>query len=478
MNLVKKFFLIALCLLALPLSAEAADERVRIGVARFGSKADGITDHQAAIITDLFTFELTQSKNISVIERESIDKIGAELKFDMSGLVDPMTAAEIGKVAGLQYMLLGSVTQVDQKASGGGFAVFAQASHEMRATVDMRVVDVATAEIKFALRAEGTAKNESAAFSYGGFTTMETEFGGIQARAIADAVNRLSADVRGTIGGEYPRVVSVTSDGFAIDVAAPKVGTLYLVYTDGKTIFGLDGEAIGRDKLPIAVIKVTDVNIGYSIAKVVPQGGNAKNVQRGDKIEAITQAKAKELSAKFPKERPRTSGSTAELLLGGGGGDAADTKSGNVPPVTQDDAEENLVVDESALADTAQTDVGAVKNAPAAKSPESKVVEGVDPNATTDAKLIDTFPLSQGDRNVLGIQHRNAFKLYSAKRYKEALGIFSKLAEDYDCNYLSAYWAGMTAVKLKKKDEAAGWFDRALSVNPKYQPAIDAKGKL
>jgi TolA-binding protein/TolB-like protein len=457
--------------------ADAADGKIRIGVAAFGSKADGISDSQAAIITDLFTFDLTQSKTISVIERESIDKIGQELKLGMSGLIDPMTAAEIGKVAGVKYMLLGSITQVDQKASGGGFLIVGTSSHEMRATVDMRVVDVSTAEIVMALRADGTAKNDSTAFSYGGFSHVESEFGGIQARAIADAVSKLSAEVRGVIGGEHPRVVSATSDGFALDIAAPKAGALYLVYVDGKTIYGLDGEVIGKDKLPIAILKVSAVNVGYSVANVVPQGGSPKNVQRGDKLEPISQARAKELIPKMPKERPRTSGSAADALLGGDGKQAI----ARTPDENGGDPEPAESVE------PAKTEEPAEEVAPAAAPKESKptkpaaepkVVDGVDPNTTTDAKLIGTFPLSQGDRNMLGIQHRNAFKLYSAKRYKDALELFSKLSDDYDCNYLSAYWAGMTSLKMKDKKTAAEWFDRALSVNPNYEPAKKEREKL
>ena len=44
-------------------------------------------------------------------------------------------------------------------------------------------------------------------------------------------------------------------------------------------------------------------------------------------------------------------------------------------------------------------------------------------------------------------------------------------------NYLSAYWAGVSAHKLKKTDEALQWIDKALAINPDYKPAQDFKSK-
>ncbi|GHT01258.1 hypothetical protein AGMMS50276_28890 [Synergistales bacterium] len=99
-------------------------------------------------------------------------------------------------------------------------------------------------------------------------------------------------------------------------------------------------------------------------------------------------------------------------------------------------------------------------------------------NNSTDAKVINSYPLPPKDKNTLGIQHRGTWKLYSQKKYKEAYAGFSKLAKDYDGNYLSAYWAGESALKLKKNDDARTWFKRALEINPNYKPASDALDNL
>jgi hypothetical protein len=111
-------------------------------------------------------------------------------------------------------------------------------------------------------------------------------------------------------------------------------------------------------------------------------------------------------------------------------------------------------------------------------APKPPVQKG-DANLSTDAEIIRSYQgMSAQDKNTLSIQHRTAYNLYTKKNYKKAYDAFSKLAGDYKGNYLSAYWAGISALRLNKKADAAKWFDRAIEINPKYQPALDEKAKL
>ncbi len=46
-------------------------------------------------------------------------------------------------------------------------------------------------------------------------------------------------------------------------------------------------------------------------------------------------------------------------------------------------------------------------------------------------------------------------------------------------NYLAAYWAGLSAERLRnRRDDAAEWADRALAINPEYRPAQELKRRL
>jgi curli biogenesis system outer membrane secretion channel CsgG len=103
--------------------AEGAD-KIRVAVMGFQSKASSVSDKQAEIITDVFMRGLSNSKTLTIYEREQLENlVGKEIHLGMSGLVDPTTAVEVGKVAGVQYIVTGAVTELSQKVSGGGIHV-------------------------------------------------------------------------------------------------------------------------------------------------------------------------------------------------------------------------------------------------------------------------------------------------------------------------------------------------------------------
>ena len=447
--------------------AEASD-KIRLGVLEFQSKADGVTDRQAQIITDIFTRTLTTSKTISLFERVALQQIGEEQKLGMSGLVDESTAVEIGRIAGLQYILLGAVTELSQKASGGagylpvggfiGSIGVGSGKHEARATLDVRVIDVTTSEIRLALSESGYSANSSQGFSIGGLTFAESEFGGLQARAIADAASRLGHAIKETLGGEYTHVVAASDKEFTIDAGSTmgvQEGTLYLVYAEGKAILDMSNNIIGMEKIPLAVLKVRDTAFGHSVCVLAPPSkGNL--IRRGDKIEPITAQKAKGM--KFAGGRPAASSGTFEQLLAGGG--SAPASRPNVAPATAE----------------APSQAPASQQAPQAT--EQRTLDGIDPNHSTDPKVVQTYPISSGEANIMGVKHRGAASKYNNGRYKDSYAEYSALADAYAGDYLAAYWAGMSAQRLRKKGDAISWLDKAIAINPNYQPAIEARGKI
>ena len=475
-RLILYFVLLTLTLMAVQvLSAEASD-RIRMGMINFESKAPGVSHSQASIITDLFTRSLANSRTISILEREQIKKIGEELRFNMSGLVDMSTAVEIGRIKGLQYMVFGAVTELSEKASGFGVPIargiaVGGGSREAKATIDIRVVDVATSEIVLALSESGTSSNSASAVSIMGFSYAESEFGGLQARAIAEAVERLAHQIRGVLGGESSHVVSLTGNGVVIDVGSTmgaKEGALFLVYADGKTIMGMRGEVIGREKINIAVIKVNDVSSSHSTCSVVPEGGSLSLIRRGDKIEPIASRSAR--NVKFASSRPAASSETFDQLMSG-----SSTPNTTTPPAEK--TTDSRLAEISGSSSTPPANV-VTQTPPANVQTQQggrREVPGFDPDTSTDAKVISTYGIDPGLANMLSIKHRTAYNKYNGKRFREAYEDFKALVDDYNGNYLSAYWAGRAAHSLRKNDESLEWMEIALSINPNYKPAADFK---
>ena len=110
-----------------------------------------------------------------LIERAAIDKLIAEQNFSNSDRADPVTAAKIGRILGVDAIILGTITHYDyeDKVTGGGgtsFGGFGRASmstkHDIKARVqiDARIVSTDSAEVLGAVQGAG----EVAQFGVGG----------------------------------------------------------------------------------------------------------------------------------------------------------------------------------------------------------------------------------------------------------------------------------------------------------------------
>lgn len=123
-------------------------------------------------ISNLLTNKLVQDGHYSVIERSRIAEIMREQNFGQTGRVDASTAAEIGRILGVDAVLIGSITQfnLDAEESGLNLFGFGQRTRTYQAEVQLtaRLVNTTTAEIVMAAEGSGTARKRDEAFSVGG----------------------------------------------------------------------------------------------------------------------------------------------------------------------------------------------------------------------------------------------------------------------------------------------------------------------
>jgi hypothetical protein len=282
------------CLVAT--GAEGAD-KIRVGVLEFQSKMSDVSDRQATIVTDIFLRTLLNSKSINIYERRDLEKIAEEQRLNMSGLVDEDTAIEISKIHGVQYLLFGSITELSRRASGG--------KQEARATLDIRVVDVVTSQIRMSISESGYSDSNQKFFADDLFS--ESEMGWLEARAIMDAASRLGHVIREKLGREYTYVISTSGKNYRIDAGSYKGvqdGALYLAYVDGKPILDMSDNVIEFEKVNLAALRVQDVQDAYSVC-VLESPSESGLIQRGDKIHPIAPSKAAEMT--FAASRPSAS---------------------------------------------------------------------------------------------------------------------------------------------------------------------------
>ena len=171
-------------------------------------------------ISDLLVRHLVQDGTYSVIERKAMDKILGEQNFSNSDRADANSAAKIGRLLGVDAIIVGSVTQFgydnkDTKVGGGGggwggFGVggFSHKKSKAVVVVDARLVNIDTAEIMGVADGKGESSRESTSLLGGGsnwhgFGGGAVDFGSsdFQQTILGEAVNSAVTQIEHGTGG-------------------------------------------------------------------------------------------------------------------------------------------------------------------------------------------------------------------------------------------------------------------------------------
>jgi curli biogenesis system outer membrane secretion channel CsgG len=196
-------------------------------------------------ISDLLVQQLVTDAKYSVIERNAIDKILKEQNFSNSDRADSSTAARIGKILGVDAVVMGSITQFgrdDQNKTYGGGAIVARKfglggvqKRDAKAVVAVtaRMVDTSTGEILAAVTGTGESDRKGTSMigagggggdaAGGGYDMTSKNFGEtIMGEAVHKAVTQMAtqldekADALPTRKAEFSGVVADVSGGSII----------------------------------------------------------------------------------------------------------------------------------------------------------------------------------------------------------------------------------------------------------------------
>src|SRR5882724_1781395 len=124
-------------------------------------------------ISDLLVNNLVKDGTYSVIERKALDKILTEQNFSNSDRANPNSAAKLGKLLGVDAIIVGSVTQFGNETkntnvggAAGGFVPFGlgnvgRKKSKAIVAITARLVDVDTGEIVGVAEGKGESQRES-----------------------------------------------------------------------------------------------------------------------------------------------------------------------------------------------------------------------------------------------------------------------------------------------------------------------------
>ena len=108
-------------------------------------------------ITEQITNDLVGTEGISVIERSRVEDVLIEQDFGLSGRVDNYSAAEIGRILGVEALILGTVNRMEISDKGGikvGPVTLSGVQVDVEYTG--RMVDTETAEILMSFTGVGS----------------------------------------------------------------------------------------------------------------------------------------------------------------------------------------------------------------------------------------------------------------------------------------------------------------------------------
>src|ERR1700721_784708 len=131
-------------------------------------------------ITQMLVTDLVKDGTYSVIERATMDKILGEQNFSNSNRADASSAAKIGKLLGVDAIIVGTITEFgnetkNQGLGGGGgrgwTGALAGIHHSKSSTnvaLNARIVNVDTGEIMGVAEGAGTSSRSSTGVGGGG----------------------------------------------------------------------------------------------------------------------------------------------------------------------------------------------------------------------------------------------------------------------------------------------------------------------
>jgi curli biogenesis system outer membrane secretion channel CsgG len=266
-------------------------------------------------ITDLLVQKLVQDGKYSVIERSALDKILAEQNFSNSDRADSTTAAKIGKILGVDCIIIGSITQFgrdDQhtKVGGGGYGLgkyglggIGTSKAKAVVGVSARMVNTSTGEILVAVTGTGESTRSSTSLVGAGGSGWSGGGGGLDMG---------SSNFSNTILGEAVHK-AVDDTGAQLDASVDKIPTVKMEFSgliadvSGSTIIVNIGRKSGvkvGDKLLVtrAVRTIKDPATGKVIKSVEDKIGEA----------TVTEADSDSATASFTGAGPVKVGDTVK----------------------------------------------------------------------------------------------------------------------------------------------------------------------
>jgi curli biogenesis system outer membrane secretion channel CsgG len=272
-------------LFALP-APSLAQGKIKVAIWEFENHADGYwySSKLGPAARDQIDTEFSENQQLSskfsVIERDKLALVLKEQGLATSGAVDPSSAAKVGKILGVKYIILGGVDKFAINNTKGGIGALGVGGNlvQANATINLRFIDTTTAERVVSISADGEVK-KGGGFLKGTSLSRDSEWG-----IASETVQKTSKTLVGKLtSGDYlarvssaampgaleGKVIKVDGARAYINLGASsgvKIGDMFNIINVGEALIDPDsGKKLGADEKQIGSGSVTEVQADFAV---------------------------------------------------------------------------------------------------------------------------------------------------------------------------------------------------------------------
>jgi len=218
------------------------------------------------------------SSKFSVVERDKLKLALQEQGLAASGAVDPTTAAKVGRILGVKYVITGAVDKFNIETTKGALGMFGVAAYvtQANATINVRFIDSTTAERVVSIAADGSVRSGGGSMT-GASLSHDAEWG-VASEAIQKAAKALAeklsagdylARIAAAGGSLEGKIIKVDGTRAWINLgtlSGIKLGDRFNVFDAGEALIDPDtGAKLGSDERQTGSGAVVEVQSKFAV---------------------------------------------------------------------------------------------------------------------------------------------------------------------------------------------------------------------
>jgi curli biogenesis system outer membrane secretion channel CsgG len=277
---------VALCLAVA--SPAAAQAKIRVALWDFENNSaqswwfwDKLGPAARNQIDTAFDSNATLREKFTVVERQALELVMKEQGLSSAGALDPQTAAKVGKILGVKYIITGGIDKFAINKTGGAIGRLGVGGQLVQAdaTINLRFIDTTTAERIVSVSADAEVK-KGGGFFRGTSLSRDAEWG-----LASEVIEKVAQDVvaklvvpttlarigpgSGPASGLEGRIAKVDGNRAWLNIGTTsgvKVGDKFAVFNVGDAIVDPDtGQSLGASEKETGAGAVTEVAERFAV---------------------------------------------------------------------------------------------------------------------------------------------------------------------------------------------------------------------